>query len=133
MLGITADVQWHDDVLTFVPVLNAGVQSSVQEQPVSQAVTGKLKPAHEVYHQILHDQDLQDAVGGIDAVVVGYHDRFVGTLECTMQEYAALEIPFHRVRHYRSSAVAKYGGMMWDRSSRINNMRIFKYDRLEEN
>ena len=102
--------------------------AEANQEPVHKGrpVTGRLKPAHEVFHQIMHDEKLQLAIGGLEAVVVGYHDRFLGTLECPFQEFAQLDIPFHRVRHYRSSGIAIFAGWMWDRHDRINNLNSLR-------
>ena len=86
----------------------------------------RLKPAHEVFHQIMHDDTLQQAVGGLDAVIVGYHDRFLGVLEVPLLEFRELDIPFHRVRHYRADECQLCLGLMWHREGRVNNMSVMR-------
>ena len=117
--------------LTFADQAAEGPDSHKPQTPHC-VVTGRLKPAHEVFHQLMHDEALQSALGGPEAILVGHLDRFLGVLECPLQEFASLEIPFHRVRHYRSAAVEDLDGLIWDRERRINNICALKEGREHE-
>jgi len=71
----------------------------------------KLKDAENVISRIKWDVDQNK-----EEFVVGYEDRFLGIMELSILVFEKLDIPMHRVKHFK-----KKGEMVWDRTNKIYN------------
>eukprot|EP00300_Choanocystis_sp_HF-7_P033762 c46184_g1_i1.p1 GENE.c46184_g1_i1~~c46184_g1_i1.p1 ORF type:complete len:219 (+),score=23.98 c46184_g1_i1:98-658(+) len=79
----------------------------------------RLRPSHEILHQIKWDAALSSKVWQI-----GYEDRFTGIQEVSMETWdLGLEeglgsIPAHRIRYFKADGV-----LVWDRATRMDRTR----------
>lgn len=77
----------------------------------------KLRPANQIYFQILWDPTLLN-----DQFIIGFEDRFDGIVELPLSQFSKAKdlfadafIPFHRVRY-----IKRGNDTVWDRSQRID-------------
>jgi len=74
----------------------------------------KLKSVDEIINRIKWDKK-QDK----DDFIVGYEDRFLGTMEIPFGQFEKTDtgIPMHRIQY-----IKKKGDVIWDRANKIYNL-----------
>ena len=60
------------------------------------------RPTEDVYYKLKHDYE---EIWDVPNVVIGYHDRIRGAMECPFHSFSPIkdggDIPFHRLRYFR--------------------------------
>jgi uncharacterized protein (UPF0248 family) len=73
-----------------------------------------LKEASKIIDRIKWDSTLDQ-----DDYVVGYEDRFVGTLELSFEDFVSALIPSHRVKYFKNK---KNNEVIWDRQTKVSKL-----------
>jgi uncharacterized protein (UPF0248 family) len=71
-----------------------------------------LRMSKEIIDRIRWDKNFDT-----EQLIIGYLDRFVGTLECNLEVYDEGEIPQHRIIFLKYS-----GEIIWDRKNKIDKV-----------
>lgn len=72
-----------------------------------------MRTSRDVYNRLLHDK----ALGLADVTIVGYLDRFKGSMELELRSFSKSDVPMHRVIYFRHAA-----DFLWHRETRLDDV-----------